>query len=84
MSQSQGVFLIVFIKLSALVSTVVDLFALIFLTSFLDVMSFSRVLMALQGHMVQVIAAIMEFMFELEFSNFTLGVLVGFQAKNEM
>ena len=45
------------------------MFTLIFLTNFLEAMSLSKVLVALQGHVIQVVAAVMEFRFELEFSS---------------
>ena len=41
-------------------------------------MSLSKVLVALQGHMVQVFAAVVEFGLELEFSSFTFGGLPHF------
>ena len=42
--------------------------ALIFLTSSLEAMSLSKVLVACQGHVVQVVAAVIEFYWEFEFS----------------
>ena len=51
---------------------------LIFLTNSLEAMSLSEVLVALQGHVVQVFAAVVEFGFEFEFSSFALGGLPHF------
>ena len=41
-------------------------------------MSLSKVLVALWGQVVQVLAAVVEFIFEVEFSNFALGGLPHF------
>ena len=41
-------------------------------------MSLSKVLVVLQGHVVQVVAAVVEFGYEFEFSNFALGGLPHF------
>ena len=41
-------------------------------------MSLSKVLVALQGHVVQVFAAVVEFRFEFEFSSFALSGLPHF------
>ena len=41
-------------------------------------MSLSKVLVALQGHVVQVFAAVVEFRFQFEFSSFALGSLPHF------
>ena len=51
---------------------------LIFLTNTLEVMSLSKVLVALLGHVVQVVAAVMEFRFKFEFSSLALGGLPHF------
>ena len=52
--------------------------ALIFLTNSLEAVSFSKVLVALQGHVLRLFAAVVEFIFELEFSSFALGDLAHF------
>ena len=49
--------------------------ALIFMINSLEAVSLSKVLGAFQGHVVQVVAAVVEFIFEFEFSNFALGGL---------
>ena len=41
-------------------------------------MSLSKVLVALWGHVMQVVAAVVEFGFEFEFSSFALGSLPHF------
>ena len=52
--------------------------ALIFLTNSLEAISLSKVLVALQGCVVRVFAAVVEFRFEFEFPTFTLGSLPHF------
>ena len=51
---------------------------LILLTSSLEAMSLLGILIVLQGHVVQVVAAVVEFEFELGFSCLTLGGLPRF------
>ena len=51
---------------------------LIFLTNSLEAMSLYKVLVALWGHVVSVVAAVVKFEFEFEFSSFALGGLPHF------
>ena len=53
-------------------------FALILLTNSLEAMSLLGILIVLWGHAVQVIAAVVHFELEFEFSSFGLGGLLHF------
>ena len=48
------------------------------MTNSLEAVSLSKVLVALWGHVVRVVAAVVEFRCALEFSNFALGGLPHF------